>query len=785
MPTDKKISELPVASSINATDLSVLVSSGTDYQFAFSTLLGFVGSGLDLGAHISFGGTLPQNTAGKDGDIFINTSAGNFAQKISGTWTVVYTLASSGGATDGTVLYGLGAPGSSTGNDNDTYINTGTGVFYKKSGGAWSQVFSMQTGPAGPAGANGTNGENGADGKSVLSGTADPSNLYTGIDGDFYINTTTYTLFGPKASGVWPAGTSLVGADGAAGPAGPKGDTGDIGPAGATGAVGPGVASGGTAGQILKKNSNTDYDTSWENPPSGGLSGLTPNEVLFGKSDGTLQQDVDLQFDPTTKSLYKNVTASAEPSGNKITILGDSISAGSAGVSNVSKRFGTVLAGLLGFTEDNHAVAGSAISGPGTSTGVGGYVMVNNLSLIPTYGTGYSYLIFAFGINDVDLHTTDPTDYNVTQFTTDYNTILTNAITTKGWPASKIILINTWLRNSPSTLTYQTSINSAIASVATSKGVNLLDIYTAMVIGGGLFLSEAATSPNQYTGTGTHPNDYGQRLTAIDLANMILSEVYKNNQAVAANGIVEFRNLICRNFNMLPDNDGNYVLAVDKNGNVGILPALPSGQKYNGVMNVMGQYIQDGSVVPTGAGTQDIIMNQSVRIVGAYDTAKYNSIEMSDGSNDVNLRNHYSGASWKFYNDSGSGAGSLLALQIHNGMLLVAGAGNVGGVQGDVWIGNSNVIGAQLSPHPSAYGKYVPMDYYTGHSFYYNTYSAGKHKFFSSGGIDGGTVESWDINSDGSFESVIAGQGIILKSPGGTRYRVTVSDAGSLVVAAA
>jgi hypothetical protein len=30
-----------------------------------------------------------------------------------------------------------------------------------------------------------------------------------------------------------------------------------------TGAAGPGVATGGTSGQVLKKNSSTDYDTSW------------------------------------------------------------------------------------------------------------------------------------------------------------------------------------------------------------------------------------------------------------------------------------------------------------------------------------------------------------------------------------------------------------------------------------------------------------------------------------------------------------------------------------------
>jgi hypothetical protein len=41
------------------------------------------------------------------------------------------------------------------------------------------------------------------------------------VDGDFYINTATNTLFGPKAGGAWPSGVSLVGPTGATGPAGP------------------------------------------------------------------------------------------------------------------------------------------------------------------------------------------------------------------------------------------------------------------------------------------------------------------------------------------------------------------------------------------------------------------------------------------------------------------------------------------------------------------------------------------------------------------------------------
>jgi hypothetical protein len=47
------------------------------------------------------------------------------------------------------------------------------------------------------------------------------------------------------------------------GPQGPKGDTGDVGATGDTGPAGQGVATGGTTGQVLAKNSNTNYDTAW------------------------------------------------------------------------------------------------------------------------------------------------------------------------------------------------------------------------------------------------------------------------------------------------------------------------------------------------------------------------------------------------------------------------------------------------------------------------------------------------------------------------------------------
>lgn len=112
------------------------------------------------------------------------------------------------------------------------------------------------TGPAGPTGSAGATGAAGTNGLTILNGTTNPTGG-VGVNGDFYINTTSNTIFGPKAAGAWPAGTSLVGPTGATGATGPTGLTGATGPTGATGATGL-LTSGTAAG-------NTPYwnGTSW------------------------------------------------------------------------------------------------------------------------------------------------------------------------------------------------------------------------------------------------------------------------------------------------------------------------------------------------------------------------------------------------------------------------------------------------------------------------------------------------------------------------------------------
>jgi hypothetical protein len=114
------------------------------------------------------------------------------------------------GPAGNTIWSGTSAPGAGIGNNGDFYINTATWVIYgPKAGGSWPSGQSIL-------------GATGSSGNTIWNGTSAPSNA-VGANGDFYINTATSTIYGPKAAGAWPAGVSLVGATGATGQAGATG----------------------------------------------------------------------------------------------------------------------------------------------------------------------------------------------------------------------------------------------------------------------------------------------------------------------------------------------------------------------------------------------------------------------------------------------------------------------------------------------------------------------------------------------------------------------------------
>jgi Collagen triple helix repeat (20 copies) len=68
-------------------------------------------------------------------------------------------------------------------------------------------------GLAGQQGIQGVPGTPGANGKSVLNGTSAPT-AGTGTNGDFFINTTTSEIYGPKTGAGWGSPTSLKGPPG-------------------------------------------------------------------------------------------------------------------------------------------------------------------------------------------------------------------------------------------------------------------------------------------------------------------------------------------------------------------------------------------------------------------------------------------------------------------------------------------------------------------------------------------------------------------------------------------
>ena len=92
------------------------------------------------------------------------------------------------------------------------------------------------------------------------------------------------------------------------GPAGPTGPAGADGADGADGAAGPGVAAGGTTGQVLAKTSGTDYDTEWTDAGGGGSDPWTTVQLAtdFSSTNTILSPDAvtGWTFTPAADTVY-------------------------------------------------------------------------------------------------------------------------------------------------------------------------------------------------------------------------------------------------------------------------------------------------------------------------------------------------------------------------------------------------------------------------------------------------------------------------------------------------
>ncbi|RYD96696.1 MAG: hypothetical protein EOP54_13080 [Sphingobacteriales bacterium] len=235
---------------------------------------------------------------------------------------------------DGTGIYywdgtGWVAAKGTSGNGISSTVNNnnGTYTFNYTNGTSFTTANLIgATGAAGPIGATGANGAAGVNGKTVLSGTGTPA-PGIGSDGDYYIDATTNTIYGPKTGGVWPAGVSLVGATG---------------PTGATGA--------------------------------NGAAGVNGKTVLSGTglpAPGT-GSDGDYYIDPTTNIFYGPKAGGTWPAG--VSLVGATGPIGATGSNGVAGPIGPQ--GPIGATGANGAagvngktvLSGTGLPAPGTGS---------------------------------------------------------------------------------------------------------------------------------------------------------------------------------------------------------------------------------------------------------------------------------------------------------------------------------------------------------------------------------------------------------------------------------
>lgn len=189
----------------------------------------------------------PSNSIGNNGQYYIDSTSGNvWGPNVSGVWPV-----SPAYSTAGDMLSGLGAPSSSLGINGQYYIDTTTGSTYgPKTAGAWGPIvftpqasFTPETnlvvsGSGNPISSLGLNGQYYIDSASgniwgpkasgawpgvpaysttsdMLSGSGNPSNTL-GINGQYYTDSTSGAIWGPKASGAWPGSPDFTPLNGAA-----------------------------------------------------------------------------------------------------------------------------------------------------------------------------------------------------------------------------------------------------------------------------------------------------------------------------------------------------------------------------------------------------------------------------------------------------------------------------------------------------------------------------------------------------------------------------------------
>jgi hypothetical protein len=260
-----------------------------------------------------------------------------------------------------------------------------------------------------------------------------------GIDNDFYINSSNGDYY-LKVSGSWVLQGNL------------------------TGPAGPGVAPGGTTGQVLAKQSNTNYDTVWVTPSTGtvtsvsvtsanGFAGtvatstttpaITLSTTVTGilKGNGTSISTAVAGTDYQSPLTFGNLT---ETTSSVLTITGGTGAVIGSGTTVEVKQASSTLSGFLSSTDWTTFNSKQSALTFGNLTETGSSILTITGGTGSVIGSGTTVQVAqASGTQSGFLSSTDWTTFNSKQPSGNYITDLTGDVTASGPGSAAATLSNT------------------------------------------------------------------------------------------------------------------------------------------------------------------------------------------------------------------------------------------------------------------------------------------------------------------------------------------------------
>ena len=338
----------------------------------------------------------PSAGTGVDTDFYLNTTNGDVYQKTSGAWLLVTNLKGAAGTAGSKWYNAAGAPSAGTGVTGDYYLNSTNGDVYEKQSGGWTAIGNIR-GPQGTAGSGGSGGT----GSVWYDGAAVPSST-TGIDGDYYLRSTTGDVY-RKTAGTWWLTGNIKGAAGTAGsrwysnPGAPSAGTG----------VDTDFYLNTTNGDIYQKTSGawllvTNIKGAQGNTGTAGAAGSRFYSGSGAPSAGT-GTNIDLYLNTATGDVYEKTSGSWAVSGNIKGAQGNTGTAGAAGSrfysgsgvpsagtgTNIDLYLNTANGDVYEKTSGSWAVSGNirGVQGNTGNTGTAGSRWYSNPGA-PSAGTG-------------------------------------------------------------------------------------------------------------------------------------------------------------------------------------------------------------------------------------------------------------------------------------------------------------------------------------------------------------------------------------------------------------